>query len=90
MSSPAAGSAAFLADAARLGWVGDINMDAVGDAKLLQLGNTVCDGFGVYDQTYGKQVDVFVNSEHFTQTQAATLIASAVRNLCPQYQNRVP
>jgi hypothetical protein len=82
----ATGPQAFLADISRSGF----GMKDTHDPAFVNVGNTACQGLadGV---SYGQQVQAFTESDAKpTAAQAETLVRSAVRNLCPEYQAMLP
>lgn len=60
-------------------------------ALLTDLGQTACNGFGASGLDYVGVVRGFTTSNAApTNDEATALVRSAVVNLCPQYQDRLP
>ena len=85
-----AGPAAFVAQARAMPF-GTKDLATASDQELLRVGKLVCDGLGVKGLDYGRVVQRLVRSDACpTPAQAAALVNSAVRNLCPQHANAIP
>jgi hypothetical protein len=70
---------------------GNKDMASADDKGLLEVGNTVCEGFSEQNLDFGRLVQALVETDaHPTTEQASTLAKSAVRNLCPQHSAAVP
>jgi hypothetical protein len=85
-----AGPAAFVAEARTMAF-GTKDLAAASDKELLKVGKLVCDGLGIKGSDYGRVVQRLVRSDACpTPAQAAALVKSAVRNLCPEHADAIP
>lgn len=60
------------------------------DQAALAIGRTICDGLADGSLTYMDAVDAQRISARMTADQAAVVVRSAVRNLCPAEQGQLP
>ena len=85
-----AGAGAFVAEARALTF-GTRDLASASDSELLKVGKLVCDGLGIHRLDFGRVVQRLVRSDaHPTTTEAAAMVTSAVRNLCPQHASAIP
>ena len=86
----AAGPTAFVAEARTMTF-GSKDLTSASDEELLKVGKLVCDGLGIKGLGYRRVVQRLVRSDACpTPAQAAALVRTAVRNLCPQHANAIP
>ena len=70
---------------------GTKDLAAASAGELLRLGRVVCDGLGIEGVDFRRVVKRLVESEaHPTTVEAAALVRTAVRNLCPEHASAVP
>ena len=85
-----AGAGAFVAEARALTF-GTKDLAAASDTELLRVGTLVCDGLGTHRLDFNRVVHRLVRSDaHPTTAEAAAMVSSAVRNLCPQPASAIP
>jgi Protein of unknown function (DUF732) len=70
---------------------GSKDLASASDEELLKVGKLVCDGLGIKRLGYRRVIQRLVRSDACpTPAQAAALVRTAVRNLCPQHANAIP